>query len=70
MNFLIKIEEAINNLIIHLFEKLKAMAPHFIFVWISFFTHLPATILKKIKPILFIYPMTMVCMRLKMVRLV
>jgi hypothetical protein len=52
MNFLIKIEEAINNLIIHLFEKLKAMAPHFIFVWISFFTHLPATILKKIKSFL------------------
>ena len=49
MNFLIKIEEAINNFILRLLENLKAMTPDFIFEFIAFLLHLPSLFLKKIK---------------------
>lgn len=47
MNFLIKIEDAVNRFLEKLFEKLKAHTPLFIFGLISFFQHLPEN-LKKI----------------------
>ncbi|MDO9182568.1 MAG: hypothetical protein Q7U04_09175 [Bacteriovorax sp.] len=44
MNFLIKIEEAINRFIEGLLVKLKDMVPHFIFEFIAVILHLPATL--------------------------
>lgn len=41
MNFLIKIEDAINQLILKLLVKLKAITPQFVFDWIAFIIHLP-----------------------------
>lgn len=49
MKFLIKIEEAINNLLEQLLEKLKAVTPEFVFTIISFITHLPAIIKSQIQ---------------------
>lgn len=49
MNFLIKIEEAINGLILMLLGKLKALVPHFIFDFLSFLKHLPHFFKEKIQ---------------------
>lgn len=49
MNFLIKIEEAINQMIIRLLEKLKAKVPPFVFEWINFIVHLPHLLKEKSK---------------------
>lgn len=53
MNFLIKIEEAINQMILKLLVKLKANTPQFVFDLIAFLVHLPALIkarYKKLQP--------------------
>lgn len=47
MNFLIKIEEAINHFIVVLLAKLKEMTPDFIFQSIAFLAHLPYALKKK-----------------------
>jgi hypothetical protein len=49
VNFLIKIEEAINQFIERLLEKLKVFVPDFIYAWIAFCAHLPITIIQKIQ---------------------
>ncbi|MBC7538115.1 MAG: hypothetical protein H7281_04800 [Bacteriovorax sp.] len=49
MNFLIKIEEAINRFIESLLENLKAVTPDFLFQFIAFVVHLPALIKSKIQ---------------------
>lgn len=49
MNFLIKIEEAINQMLVRLLEKLKANIPPFVFVWINFIAHLPILLKEKYK---------------------
>jgi flagellar basal body-associated protein FliL len=49
VNFLIKIEEAINRFIEQILEKLKTVTPDFLFQLIVFLAHLPAAIKKKIK---------------------
>jgi flagellar basal body-associated protein FliL len=41
VNFLIKIEEAINQFIDRFYTKLKSSIPHFIFDWIQIIIHLP-----------------------------
>lgn len=47
MNFLVKIEEAINVVIIRLLEKLKALTPQLVFDLIAFITQLPLFFKKK-----------------------
>lgn len=49
MNFLIKLEDAINNLIEKLLCKLKALTPSFIFNLINFFKKSPALVLGNIQ---------------------
>lgn len=49
MNFLIKIEEAINQMIIRLLAKLKVLTPLFVFDLINFVTHLPEFLKQKQK---------------------
>lgn len=51
MNFLIKIEEAINRFIERLLEKLEAVTPDFVFQFIAFLIHFPAACKKKIQKI-------------------
>lgn len=46
MNFLIKIEDAINRIIEKLLEKLEANTPAFVFEFVHFLKHLPETIKK------------------------
>lgn len=48
MKFLIKIEEAINQLILRLLEKLKGATPPFVFEWLTFVAHLPIVLKKKV----------------------
>ena len=59
MKFLIKIEEAIDNTILSLIEKMKKATPHFIFASIAWCKHSPALIktfiAKKVVPKLRIY---------------
>lgn len=55
MNFLIKIEEIINQLLIHLWAKIKVLIPTIIFRWIESFTNLPTYFkheLERLRPIL------------------
>ena len=49
MNFLIKIEEAINSLISRFLENLKAMIPDFVFFLLSFLRHFPSFLKNKIQ---------------------
>ena len=49
MNFLIKIEEAINRFIESFSTKLISLIPDFIFIFINFLKHLPGLILQKIQ---------------------
>lgn len=48
MNFLIKIEDAINRFIEKLLEKLEAITPAFVFQWILFLKNIPQLLKKKI----------------------
>ncbi len=49
MKFLIKIEEAIDNTILSLIEKMKKATPHFVFAGIDWVKHIPDLVKKKIK---------------------
>lgn len=49
MKFLIKIEEAIDNLILNFIEKMKHATPHFVYDTIDWLKHSPDLVKKKIK---------------------
>lgn len=49
MNFLIKIEEAINKMILRLLEHLKVLTPQFVFEFVAFLVHIPSLLKKKYK---------------------
>lgn len=49
MNFLIKIEEAINKMILRLLENLKVLTPQFVFEFVAFLVHIPTLLKKKFK---------------------
>lgn len=49
VKFLIKIEDAINSIILSFVAKVKGITPQFIFKWVALFKSSPAHILQKIK---------------------